>query len=464
MARRVSGVGRQPLVLYVVGLSGLALLVFVGLVLVGQRLGSPWIVLILAAAAAIAERGSVRLTETTELSISPVLMLFAAVLFGPLAGGLVGAASELGDKELFTRSTAGRSPRLKWMTYTSTRFLAGAATGGVAAVMAHTAPDGFAGVILATLMGSITGEALELAFAVITSRLRKNRTSYARTVAPILGTAICVYAPIVALLTVAYTEISPWTAPLFIAPALAAQRLFAMYQEQRRLASDLRDANASLRESYLQFAEALVATLEQSDQYTAGHSKAVAIYSRDIAERMGFSNETQELAYLCGLVHDLGKIGLPASVLLKNGPLTLDEREVMQRHSAIGESILERVEAYADVAKIVRHHHERIDGDGYPDGIRGNSIPQLSRVIAVADAYNAMTSNRSYRDAMPTRVARLRLAQAVGSQFDTAAVAAFEAILTTETELYRTARRSDFDPLGQIHSPTEESGIAADAA
>ena len=101
----------------------------------------------------------------------------------------------------------------------------------------------------------------------------------------------------------------------------------------------------------------------------------------------------------------------------------------MQRHSEIGESILERVEAYADVARIVRHHHERIDGEGYPDGIAGDMIPQLSKIIAVADAYNAMTSDRPYRDAMPSRVARLRLAQAVESQFDTSVVAAFEAIL-----------------------------------
>lgn len=464
MARRVREFVGQPLRLYVVGLSCLAMIVLTGLVLSGQTVGNPWIVVVLAAAAATAERGSVRLTETTELSISPVLMLFAAVLFGPLAGGIVGAASEVGDNELFGKSFPGRSPRLKWMTYTSTRFIAGAATGGVALAMTNIAPDGFGGLLLATLAGSMTGEALELAFAVITGRLRGNRTNYARSVAPLLGTAICVYAPVVAVLTLAYTEVSPWTAPLFIAPALAAQRLFAMYQEQRRLASDLIDANASLRQSNLQFAEALVATLEQSDQYTAGHSKAVAIYSRDIAERMGLSDETQELAYLCGLVHDLGKIGLSPSLLLKNGPLTLDERREMQTHSAIGESILERVEAYADVAKIVRHHHERIDGEGYPDGIQGEDIPALSRIIAVADAYNAMTSNRSYRDAMPSRVARLRLAQAVESQFDTSAVAAFEAILAGAPELYRTAKRADFDPVAASHPTPGSPEVAADAA
>jgi HD-GYP domain-containing protein (c-di-GMP phosphodiesterase class II) len=98
------------------------------------------------------------------------------------------------------------------------------------------------------------------------------------------------------------------------------------------------------------------------------------------------------------------------------------------------------------VALVVRHHHERIDGEGYPDGLFAEQIPLLSRIIAVADAYNAMTSNRAYRDAMPSRVARLRLAQAVESQFDTSAVAAFEAILAGATEEYRTAIRPDFEP------------------
>jgi HD-GYP domain-containing protein (c-di-GMP phosphodiesterase class II) len=240
-------------------------------------------------------------------------------------------------------------------------------------------------------------------------------------------------------LAFAYLHFSPWTSLLFFIPALAAQRLFGMYQQQRQLAEDLKRANMS-------FAEALVATLEKSDQYTAGHSKAVAIYSRDIATRMGLPPDTQERTYLCGLVHDIGKIGLPASLLLKDGPLTLEERRLMQEHPAIGEAILKKVDLYADVAIVVRHHHERVDGEGYPDGLQGDAIPLVSRIIAVADAYNAMTSNRAYRDAMPSRVARLRLAQAVESQFDTSAVAAFEAILAGATEEYRTATRLDFEP------------------
>jgi HD-GYP domain-containing protein (c-di-GMP phosphodiesterase class II) len=161
---------------------------------------------------------------------------------------------------------------------------------------------------------------------------------------------------------------------------------------------------------------------------------------------MGMAPEDCERAFLCGLVHDIGKVGLPASLLGKEGSLTLEERRQMQEHSTIGERILKEISAYEDVARIVRHHHERMDGEGYPDGISGEDIPTLSRVIAVADAYNAMTSDRPYRDGMPTRVARLRLAQAVENQFDTSVVAAFEAILATSDEEYRTAQREDFRP------------------
>jgi HD-GYP domain-containing protein (c-di-GMP phosphodiesterase class II) len=116
----------------------------------------------------------------------------------------------------------------------------------------------------------------------------------------------------------------------------------------------------------------------------------------------------------------------------------------MQSHSEIGERILAKVASYEEIAKIVRHHHERVDGGGYPDGLCDDQIPLLSRIIAVADAYNAMTSDRPYRDAMPSRVARLRLAQAVDSQFDTAVVAAFEAVLAMASEAYRMAKSPEF--------------------
>jgi putative nucleotidyltransferase with HDIG domain len=440
----------------------------------GVGVGSPWAVVALGIAAAIAERGTVRVTETTELSISPVLTLFAAVLFGPLAGGLVGAASELGEPELLGQSTRGRSPGLKWLTYSSTRFISGVAM-GVSADLARGRMDSDTGaIIVATLAASIVGETLEVLFASATSRLRGNSVSIARIAGPVAAMAVLVYAPVVALLAFAYTEISPWSAFLFLAPALAAQRLFSLYQEktrlleeQLRLAADLSDANESLRSANLSFAAALVQTLEESDEYTAGHSKAVAIYARDIAAQMSLPPEDQERAYLCGLVHDIGKIGLPASLLNKEGLLTLEERREMEKHSEIGERILSKVDAYTDVATIVRHHHERIDGDGYPDRLRGHDIPMLSNLIAVADAYNAMTSDRPYRKAMEYSVARDRLLQAMGSQFQTEAVVAFVSVLADADNDYRRAVGSEFAPLdfwSTVKLLEDSVGREADAA
>jgi hypothetical protein len=398
-------------------------------------------VIALALVNAVGERGGVPITRTTVMSIALLPTLFAAVLFGPLAAGLVNAASMFGDPELFAPRDAERAPRLKWATYTSTRFLTGVAAGLVAQGVILATSSSFGALLSATLLAAVVAETLDVLSAGVTARIRgRSIREVTRTLGPLMLTSIPAYAPVVAILAIAYEEVSPWTAPLFFIPALAAQRLFAMYQRERSLAESLRRANLS-------FAVALVTALEASDSYTAGHSRAVAIYTRDIAKRMGLDEDTQEIAFLCGLVHDIGKVGLPVSLLGKDGPLTSEERILMQTHSEIGERILLQVDAYGDIAEIVRHHHERIDGEGYPDGLSNDGIPLLSRIIAVADAYNAMTSNRPYREAMPSRVARIRLAEAVETQFDTAAVAAFEAILASADEAYRTARSAEFQPI-----------------
>ncbi|HXF98657.1 MAG TPA: HD-GYP domain-containing protein [Gaiellaceae bacterium] len=305
----------------------------------------------------------------------------------------------------------------------------------------------------------IVGELLDIVFSASTAAVRGLPVwDTVNTLAPAILISAPIYTPIVALLAFMYVNVSAWSLILFLVPALAAQRLYGLYQEQRRLAADLAKANESLADANLQFARALIATLDARDRYTAGHSAAVAIYSRDIARRMGLPETIQDQAFLCGLVHDIGKIGLSAGLLEKPGALTLEERRQMQEHSAIGERILNKVGEYAEIAKIVRHHHERIDGQGYPDGLHGEDIPIVSRIIAVADAYNAMTSDRPYRDAMPSRVARLRLAQAVDSQFDTAVVAAFEAILASEDEDYRLARRADFLAFAETSQDLSSSG------
>jgi putative nucleotidyltransferase with HDIG domain len=419
---------------YVVALCALG--IAAALVLSGWAVGEPWVVVSLAIVAAIAERGRVRLTNDTEESISLVPTLFAAVLFGPLASMIVAGASMGG--------AFGR-PYPKWISYSSSRAITGALTGLAAFHATHLSSSRFAGFALATAIGAVIAQALDTAFALVVAKLRGNRpTDLLKTVGPPILVAVPLYAPIVATLAYAYVDVSAWIVFLFFIPALAAQRLFGLYQDQRRLATDLALVNVRLERASISFATALVTTLDARDRYTAGHSAAVAIYARDIAERMGLSEDEQQLAHLCGLVHDIGKIGLPAGLLEKPGPLTLEERRLMETHSEIGERILAKVEDYADIARVVRHHHERWDGQGYPDGLSAHDIPFMSRIIAVADAYNAMTSDRPYRDAMPSRVARLRLAQGVESQFDTSVVAAFEAILAAADDRYRMATAAAF--------------------
>jgi putative nucleotidyltransferase with HDIG domain len=249
-----------------------------------------------------------------------------------------------------------------------------------------------------------------------------------------MPTAVILYSGVVSCLAYAYLAVSSWSVAFFLLPAVAAQRLFAMYQAQRQLAGDLVTVNQQLERANLSFAGALVATLDARDRYTAGHSAIVADYAYSVARAMGLPEREQQLAHLAGLVHDVGKIGVATSILDKPGPLTLEERRRMEEHSAIGERILAKVEAYGEIAEIVRHHHERVDGFGYPDGLAGEDIPLISRIICAADAYNAMTSDRPYRDAMPDSVARRRLLEAAGSQFDADVVDALLEILGPERE------------------------------
>lgn len=410
----------------------------------GEVISAPPLVIAgLALAALFAEKQSVYISANTEMSVSVLPVLFAAVLYGPLEAMIVGACALLGE--------FGR-PFMRWIIWTSARALTAGVAGLAAAGFADHSSS-FGGLLIAVLAAALVESVGDIALNSLTVAVRRSGSfrDTARALARLSLSTVPLYAPVIGVLIYSYRELSPWTVLLFFVPAIAAQRLLLLYHEQRELASNLAEANERLEKAGLSFASALVAALDARDRYTAGHSAAVAVYARDIAGRLGLPDEDQQLVHLAGLVHDIGKVGLPAGLLEKPGPLTLEERRIMEEHSPIGERILSEVEDYAAIARIVRHHHERMDGNGYPDGLSGDEIPLLSRIIAVADAYNAMTSGRPYRDAMPSRVARMRLAQAVDSQFDTAVVAAFEAILTSASVSYLAGASANFSMEAQRH-------------
>jgi putative nucleotidyltransferase with HDIG domain len=394
-----------------------------------------WVLALLSGVAILAERQPVRITRNTEITVAVLPMLFAAVVYGPVDAMLVGAVGVMADF---------RAPYLRWLVWTAMRSLAGGLAGLAALGFDHT---GSAGQLLAAVAAAALTDAVVdsvLGGTIVALRGTGSWKAFVLSVRPLFVSCLALYVPLISLLVYSYEQVGAWTVMLFFAPSFAAQSLYRLYCQEREGAARLKSVNQKLESANLSFATALVATLDARDQYTAGHSAAVAVYARDIAARMSLSAEHQKLAHLCGLVHDIGKIGLPPGLLDKPGALTLDERRQMETHSAIGEHILAKVDDYAEIAMIVRHHHERMDGEGYPDGLVGDEIPLISRIISVADAYNAMTSDRPYRDAMPSRVARLRLAQAVESQFDTSVVAAFEAILASATDDYRAGQHASF--------------------
>jgi len=454
-AGRVPGrIAWSPVQWYAASLVG-AVIIFVGALLQGSfSLGAPtWALIGLGVIAFFAERQSVFITANTQMSVSALPILFAAVVYGPLPAMVVAGCALLTDFE---------RPYTRWVVWTFSRALV-AGLAGLSASLLIDQDSSFGGVLLAVAAAALTEGVTDIILNALTVRLRRTASSIdtARAMSRLMLSTVPLYAPVIGVLAYSYRELSPWTVLLFFVPALAAQRLLAMYQEQTRLVADLGAANRRLERASLSFASALVAALDARDRYTAGHSAAVAVYARDIAERMGLSEEEQQLAHLCGLVHDIGKVGLPPGLLEKPGALTLEERRLMEEHSVIGERILANVEDYTEIAHIVRHHHERVDGNGYPDGLTSDEIPRLAKIIAVADAYNAMTSGRPYRDAMPSRVARWRLAQAVESQFDTSVVAAFEAILASASEAYISGASADFAIEAQQHSALDSPQIAS---
>jgi HD-GYP domain-containing protein (c-di-GMP phosphodiesterase class II) len=422
----------------------------------GYRLPSWWQFIALGVVTAATERQSVRVARNVETSVAFLPFVFTAVAFGPLSALAVG---------IFANALDFRRPYLRWAIYIPARGLTGALTGLVAAefISGHSS---FGTATLATVAAGLANVVFDSLFNVGTLLVRRSApvSTYIRSVGPLTLLSLPLYVPLVGLMVYGYQHYSFWTAAMFLGPTLALQRVVHLYQRQRDVSEELVKANERLEAANISFATALVTTLDARDRYTAGHSASVARYARDIACRLGLSREEQSLAHLCGLVHDVGKIGLPPGLLEKPGPLTLEERRQMELHPVIGERILGKVDDYSEIAKVVRHHHERVDGAGYPDGLIANQIPLLSRIIAVADAYDAMTSERPYREPMPSRVARLRLAQAVGSQFDTTVVAAFEAILAQANESYRTGLSESFQTTNSWGQREARGPIAAVAA
>jgi putative nucleotidyltransferase with HDIG domain len=203
------------------------------------------------------------------------------------------------------------------------------------------------------------------------------------------------------------------------------ERLLKAHQQALQYAVDLKRTHRRLERAVFQSLLGLANALEAKDAYTRGHSERVAALARALALRAGLPRGRAETIAQAGLLHDLGKIAVPERILTKAGPLISEEWALMRRHPVAGAQIVSPLEFFDEGAVIVRHHHERQDGSGYPDGLAGESIPLGARIVAIADVYDALTSERPYRPALSHREALAWLDAAAGRLLDARLTAFF---------------------------------------
>ncbi|MDI3341099.1 MAG: HD-GYP domain-containing protein [Sphaerobacter sp.] len=345
-----------------------------------------------------------------SVSVSSALCFAAALALGPIVGALLAATAGLIVEVL------DRRPLLKLAVNVSNYSLATFIAGWVYSELAEPgrSPIGSMtnlGVTIAAAAVYTTIEsgimALILARVVGTSPWRMWRASAAGVMAewvtlPTLGSLIPVL-----------ERESPLALLIAVVPLLGPYLAFRSYRQ--------------IHDETRKTIEMLADTLDRRDPYTSEHSKRVAAYTEAILRQLEHvALEEAENIITAARIHDLGKVSTPDAALNKPGTLTPEEMTLIQRHVIDGAQILGNLSTYKATATIIRHHHERWDGTGYPDGLKGEEIPLGSRVIAVADTYDAMTSDRVYRRALPHHVAMAELRRCAGTQFDPQVVLAFE--------------------------------------
>lgn len=228
-------------------------------------------------------------------------------------------------------------------------------------------------------------------------------------------------APLGILMAIAYTNYGCFGVLLFFAPLLLARYSFILYLDMRNV--------------YFETIKALSNAIDAKDHYTNGHSYRVAHYSEVIARKMGLLNNRVDIIKTAALLHDIGKIGISDYILNKPSNLTDNEFTLIQQHPIIGSKILNDVDFLKEVSKIIKHHHEKYNGTGYPDGLRGEDITIEASILAVADAFDAMTSNRPYRNAMTFTAATNIIISEAGKQFNPIVAKVFKDIMDENREM-----------------------------
>ena len=389
-----------------------------GAVLAGPEgvLEHPVLFVVLAVAFLAAQHVEVSLFGAGHTSPATIPAIVLAIVCGP--AGVV-----LAEVFLAAKLLAARRPVVRVFFDFGATGVAGVAAGTTAMLL----PSSGDGLLVTGFLTGATYFAVSTAFLIGVWCLHEGGTPAGYFRGRISGTIAyeLAYGAIAALLILGAQRLGPMVGALVGVPLLSiwAGQKQSLARSAASVA-ELEAANERLRLLMLQTVESLARTIEARDPHTGGHTERVGAFALAIARRLRFRDDELRALAAGAVIHDVGKIGIPDAILLKEGPLDETEWAWMRRHPEIGAYILSELDIPVVAKHVARHHHERFDGGGYPDGLAGEEIPVAARVLTVADALDAMTSDRPYRRALPVDTALAELRDKAGSQFCPAVVEA----------------------------------------
>jgi putative nucleotidyltransferase with HDIG domain len=399
--------------------------------------------LVFAVLAIIADEMSVEISDRVTLAACNLPILLAIMFTGRIpaigvavAVGLWGAWRE-NSRSVVVYNTAN---------FVVSVFLASLAFDALLGPLGINLEQVTVGLLLAGVVAAVVFEATNLALLSVGMRVKYQRpfSAFWREEMPPFLRSLGILLLLGLAISALYAAAGIIAVALLFAPLFAAQYMFKLLVREKEHVARQTELSDQYLEMNIGLAAAMVVLLDSKDEYTAQHSAAVAMYCRDMATALRLPEEEAEALHLAGLLHDLGKVGVPDAVLRKANTLDEGEWEYIRQHPEKGAEVLSHLAAYQEVADIVRFHHERLDGSGYPNGVCGDAIPEMSKVLAVADSYHAMTSDRPYRGARSSFEALKELRLMAGTTLDAGYVEILAKVLRDKDLAYRDGSSTDF--------------------
>lgn len=410
----------------------------IAIVAAGQLPDDRFGLLLFAVLAAISELGSVELfpsSRSSRVSVSGIVAISSLLLFGPWAGALVHMCSGLVTvipNTLLTRlPEEGRASWFRRASFNTGMYIIAATLAGWTFLLLGGTPGQIISPrnVIPTVAAATVDTLANIAILIGVLSIQTGRSVQSiwkkdfRWSAPISIVGGIIGGGVLAM---AYEGYGVLGLAIFFVPVLSIGYSFRLYvNNSKSYVTRLQVLNQDLERTNLQLFKTLAAVIDAYDMYTYGHSTQVAVYCSAIAEKMNLSPEDRDTLLKAALVHDIGKVGISDTIIRKPGPLTDEEYNIVKRHPDIGAKIVGQMSGLHAVVPLVRHHHERWDGKGYPDGLQGEEIPLGARILSLADTVDTLCSDRPYRATRSFKAVLEEIKRCSGTQFDPQVVEAF---------------------------------------